>query len=77
MSIEEFAVLILDACDELKVDHMLTGAFAYNLYGIPRSTKDIDIVVNMASGDPIHLLMERLSDVNFSTELHGCPQQKM
>ncbi len=27
---------------------MLTGAFAHGLYGIPRSTKDVDVVLSQA-----------------------------
>jgi hypothetical protein len=45
MTIEQLAAVVLDACEQEGVEHMLTGAFAHGLYGIPRSTKDIDVVL--------------------------------
>ena len=53
MTIEELAVLVINACDAEGVEHMVTGAFATSVYGIPRSTRDVDVVLNMAGGDPI------------------------
>jgi hypothetical protein len=32
--------------------HMLTGAFATGLYGGPRSTSDVDAVVDAVAGEP-------------------------
>lgn len=37
---------VLTQLEELNVDYMLVGAFSSNLYGIPRSTNDADIVVS-------------------------------
>lgn len=37
MTVEELAASVLEACEQEKVEHMLTGAFAHGLYGIPRS----------------------------------------
>ena len=42
---------------------MLTGAFAHGLYGIPRSTKDVDVVLSLAMGDPIREVVARLAGV--------------
>ena len=53
MTIEQLASIVLDACEREGVDHMLTGAFAHGFYGIPRSTMDVDVVVGVATGDPI------------------------
>ena len=39
---------------------MLTGAFADSLYGIPRSTKDVDVVLSLAGGDAIRRMVARL-----------------
>lgn len=49
MTIFELAGIAIDACDEENVEVMLTGAFATNIYGVPRSTKDVDLVL---SGEP-------------------------
>jgi hypothetical protein len=42
---------------------MLTGAFAHGLYGIPRSTLDVDVVVNITEGDAIRAVTSRLEGV--------------
>lgn len=60
MTAEELAIHVLEACEAEGVDHMLTGAFATNTYGIPRSTKDVDVVVNVTGGDPIAKVVARL-----------------
>lgn len=62
MTIEQIASLVIDACEQEKVDHMVTGAFAYSLYGIPRSTKDVDVVLSLVEGTPIERVVARLSD---------------
>ena len=63
MTAEELAILVIQACTDEQVDHMLTGAFAINTYGIPRSTKDVDVVLNMIGFDPIGRVANRLAPV--------------
>ncbi len=63
MTVEALAAAVIDACEAEGVDHMLTGAFAYSLYGIPRSTKDVDVVLSVASGDPILKVEKRLASL--------------
>jgi hypothetical protein len=63
MTIEQLAAAVLDACEREGVEHMLTGAFAHGLYGIPRSTKDVDVVLSLAGQDPIQRVMRRLEGV--------------
>ncbi len=46
MNGEQAAAHVLGKLAELKIDHMLVGAFSSNAYGVPRSTKDADIVVD-------------------------------
>jgi hypothetical protein len=60
MTVEELAAAVLEACDVESVDHMLTGAFATGVYGIPRSTKDVDVVLSMKGGDAIRRVATRL-----------------
>jgi hypothetical protein len=63
MTIEDLAVSVLLACESEGVDHMLTGAFAHGLYGIPRSTKDVDVVLALHGADPIAKVVTKLSDI--------------
>lgn len=50
---------VIEALEELEFRYMLVGALSSNAYGIPRSTKDADIVVELEPGN-LKKLMERL-----------------
>jgi len=60
MNVEELAIKVIKACEAEHLDHMLTGAFAFNYYAIPRSTKDVDIVVDVTESGGIAKLIGRL-----------------
>lgn len=49
MTPEEPIRRVLEALDQLRVPYMLTGSFVSNYYGEPRSTHDIDVVVQMST----------------------------
>lgn len=40
-----FALQIVEALDACGIPYALSGSFASNFYGIPRSTKDADFVI--------------------------------
>lgn len=45
---------------------MMTGAFAYGVYGIPRSTMDVDLVLSVAQTGMIKKVIQRLgAEVEF------------
>ena len=70
MTIEALAAAVIDACESARVEHMLTGAFAFSMYGIPRSTKDVDVVLDFKIGDSIPQVVERLSSlVHFDSQV--------
>lgn len=50
---------MLRALNEVGVDYMITGSLATNLYAVPRSTKDADIVVSI-QGDQLNAVLHRL-----------------
>jgi len=60
MTVEALAAAVVDACDSEGVDHMVTGAFATSVYGIPRSTKDVDVVLSLRNGDAISRVAAKL-----------------
>lgn len=43
----EAARAAIDALEGLGIPYMLVGSFSSNYYGIPRSTKDVDIVLQL------------------------------
>jgi hypothetical protein len=53
MTIDDIAKLVIAACNSENIDYMVTGAFAFNYYGIPRSTNDFDVVVSLAGETPM------------------------
>lgn len=70
MTVEALAAAVIDACEAAGVDHMVTGAFAYSLYGIARSTKDVDVVLSIANDEPIRRVIERLGSlVDFNSQV--------
>jgi hypothetical protein len=49
MSSVTLTVQTIDALDKLGVEYMVVGAISSNIYGIPRATKDADIVVQLGN----------------------------
>lgn len=47
MTSDEALVAVIDALDHLGLPYMLTGSLASNFHGIPRSTRDADLVVDL------------------------------
>lgn len=45
MTLEEAAVLVASRLRAAGIPHLLVGSFSSNHHGIPRSTKDVDIVI--------------------------------
>ena len=47
MTSNEAVVAMIDALEAAQVPYVLVGAYACNVYGVPRATKDADIVVQL------------------------------
>ena len=60
MTVEELASKVIVACEAENLDHMLTGAFAFNYFAIPRSTTYVDFVVDATGSGKIAKLIARL-----------------
>src|SRR5258708_6896968 len=45
----EIVVKVVEALDQCAIPYLLAGAFSSNQYGIPRSTKDADFVLQLKS----------------------------
>lgn len=70
MTIEQLALKVVEACEAVGSDHMVTGAFAYNFYGIPRSTKDFDVVVDVKEKKMIgEIILQLDSDIEFGGQV--------
>ncbi len=78
MNVESLAVLVVEACEASQVDYMMTGAFAYGVYAIPRSTKDVDVVIALPEPSTLDQIIRQLDDqvdfggqVKFDTHTWG------
>ena len=60
MTIEDVTLRVIDALNAAQLRHILVGSFSSNLYGIPRSTKDADFVIQ-AEKDGIEKLFKLLA----------------
>jgi len=63
MTIDDLADAVATACLAESVPHMFTGALATGLYGSPRSTADVDVVVDVADPTAMPRLVARLASV--------------
>lgn len=43
---------VVDVLEELRIPYVIVGALTVNLYAIPRSTKDLDIIVDLGERSP-------------------------
>ena len=49
MTTNDVMLLVVDALNREKIPAMLVGSFSSNYYGIPRSTEDVDFVIQIDS----------------------------
>lgn len=57
----EATAFVICTLEQSGIPYMLVGAFSSNAYGIPRSTKDADFVVQLSQGD-LGQLAKRLGE---------------
>lgn len=60
MKIKQFLVRISATLDELKIEYAVSGGIAVSVWGRPRYTADLDIVVEIASKEKIEAMTEKL-----------------
>lgn len=68
MSIPDVFRRITTALDQAGIGYMLTGSFASAHYGAPRSTQDIDLVIE-ATPAQLRVFIERLSGNEYYADL--------
>ena len=63
MNLYELAARVIEALEAERIPYMIVGALSSSVFGIPRSTKDVDIVLQLDTREPLHRLEKRISDV--------------
>lgn len=61
MKLEELAIEVLDAVESTGVPFMAVGAIAAGAHGVPRSTRDVDLLVALHTGGGIRAVMQALA----------------
>ncbi|MBI4785689.1 MAG: hypothetical protein HY782_01400 [Chloroflexi bacterium] len=69
MEQQELLLRAVEIFDDLKIPYMVTGSFAVNFYGIPRTTHDVDFVVQLRSADANRLAQEFPADFYADPEM--------
>lgn len=60
MTTDAAAARIIEALNSLDIPNMLVGSYSRNYYAIPRSTKDVDIVIELSSQSLLTELARRI-----------------
>jgi predicted nucleotidyltransferase len=66
MTINDVMLRVAGALERANIPHMLVGAFSSNYHGIPRSTEDVDFVIELNS--PLTSEFSRLLGDDFEAE---------
>lgn len=69
MEQQELLLCTVEILDRLKIPYMITGSFAVNFYGIPRTTHDIDVVVQIHAADVRRLARQFPADFYADAEM--------
>ncbi len=67
---EKLLLKIIPILDELKIDYFITGGFAVSVWGRPRATFDIDIVVKLIEPkvEPLARALRKISQAGYINE---------
>src|SRR5690349_14848734 len=63
MTFDALALLVIEAAESAGVDFMVVGAVAAGAYGVPRSTRDVDLLVAVNVEGGVATLIANLSSV--------------
>jgi hypothetical protein len=67
--VEEIALKVVDALTAIEIPYMLVGSFSSNYYGIPRSTKDVDFVIELGAKRITDLRSYLQDDFSFDPQM--------
>lgn len=63
MKLPELAHVVLDAIEEVGLNFMMVGAIAAGAYGVPRATRDLDLVVEFDQADCLSEFLAKLNPI--------------
>lgn len=63
MTLEALAIKVIEAAEAAGVEFMAVGAIAAGAYGVPRSTRDVDLLVSIKREDAVSAVVAKLDPV--------------
>jgi hypothetical protein len=69
MNAEQAMLAIVDALEAAQVPYMLVGSFSSNYYGIARSTKDVDVVIELGQHSIREIAQQLPSEFEFDSQM--------
>lgn len=63
MDVFTLAGKVVEALEAEQVPYIVVGALSVSVFGIPRATKDVDIVISLQTRKPLDAVERRLADV--------------
>jgi hypothetical protein len=63
MNLYDLAARVIEALEAERIEYMVVGALSSSVFGIPRATKDVDIVLQLETREPLLRLEGRLGDL--------------
>ena len=70
MTLESLAIKVVEAAESCGADFMVVGAVAAGAYGVPRSTRDVDLLISIKREGAVSAVIEKLAPiVEFSAQV--------
>ena len=69
MEIKTAVLAVIDALEAEQIPYMLVGSFSSNFYGIPRSTVDGDLVIELGSRSLAGLRQRLAEPLKFDSQI--------
>lgn len=63
MNLYELAARVIETLEAEDIPYMVVSALSSSVFGIPRATKDVDIILQLQTREPLRRLEARLSQV--------------
>lgn len=60
MKLENLAILVIEAAEAVGIEFMTVGAIAAGAYGVPRATRDVDLLISVQTPENVDALIGRL-----------------
>lgn len=68
MTVQQLLKRLIAALDAFGIPYMVTGSYASSFHGMPRATRDIDVII-MPTRDQLTNFIQQLPDTSYYSSL--------